>query len=770
MADDLRQSALDYHRLPKPGKLGMHPTKPLENQRDLALAYSPGVAAACEEIAADPLKAYDYTIKANLVAVITNGTAVLGLGAIGALAAKPVMEGKAVLFKKFAGIDVYDIEINETDADKFVDTVARLEPTFGAINLEDVKAPECFEIERKLKERMRIPVFHDDQHGTAICLAAAVINGLALVGKEIGKVRIATSGAGASAIACMELLIELGAKRENILLCDSKGVVHKGRKEGMNPEKSRFAAETNARSLGEAMEGADIFVGLSGPNTVKPEWIKRMAKRPLVLALANPVPEILPEEVKAVRTDAIIATGRSDYPNQVNNVLCFPFIFRGALDVGAREINTAMKLACVSAIAELARVEASDIVAAAYGTKSLRFGPDYILPKPFDPRLLSTVPVAVAEAAMKSGVATRPIADLEAYRHHLEQYVFRTGFIMRSIFDRATADPKRVVYAQGEEERVLQAVQIVVDEGLARPILIGRQAAVEEKIAELGLRLKVGRDITLVDPESNPRHAAYAESYQRLLGRRGVDPKTAAARMRQRPAALGAIMVRSGDADALLAGPAGPYHGHLRHVREVIGVRKGLRQAAAMLVLVLDKGVYFLADTHVNDNPDAEQIAQIALLAAEQMQHFGIEPQIALLSSSNFGSNDFPNSVKMRQALALLHRQAPDIEVEGEMHADAALDQKMRDLVMPSAHLKGSANLLLMPNLDAANIAFNMLKVLSNGLTVGPVLLGLQWPAHILVDSATVRGIVNMSAFAVVQAKAQGPDAQLALSLASAGE
>ncbi|MCZ6721507.1 MAG: NADP-dependent malic enzyme [Proteobacteria bacterium] len=770
MSDDLREAALEYHRTPKPGKIGIHPTKPLDNQRDLALAYTPGVAAACEEIARDPAEAYSLTCRANLVAVVTNGTAVLGLGPIGALASKPVMEGKAVLFKKFAGIDVFDIEINETDPDKLVEIIASLEPTFGAINLEDIKAPECFEIEQKLKARLNIPVFHDDQHGTAICVGAAVLNGLRLIEKDIARVKIVTSGAGAAAIACLDLLVSLGAKHENILVCDRKGVVFKDREKELDPEKARFAAATNARTLADALTDSDIFLGLSGAGVVSREMVATMAPRPLILALANPDPEILPEEVRAVRSDAIIATGRSDYPNQVNNVLCFPFIFRGALDVGAREINTEMKLACVHANADIARAEASDVVAAAYGDEPLKFGPDYILPKPFDPRLITAVPLAVAEAAVKSGVAARPFTDLEAYRVELSQRVFRTGYLMRTVFDRAKHNPKRLVYAEGEEERVLHAVQIVVDEGLVRPILIGRRAIVEEKIVSLGLRLKVDRDLELLDPQENPNLDGFRDGYHRLLGRAGVSPGLADEMMRMRPTAIAAMMVRRGDADAMLAGPIGRYQDHLRHIVQIIGVKPDLRSTAAMLVLVLEKGVFFMTDTHVNDNPDAEQIAQISLLAAEQVRSFGIRPKLALLSSSNFGSNNFTNPVKMRRAVELINAMAPELEVEGEMHADVALDERLRREVFPNSRLEGAANLLVMPNLDAANIAFNIVRVLGNGLTIGPILLGLESPAHVLFDSSSVRGIMNLSAFAGVQATAQAVDSQLALSLLESGE
>jgi len=769
MAEDVRESALEYHRKPKPGKLGIHATKPLETQRDLALAYTPGVAAACEEIVRDPIEAYSLTARGNLVAVITNGTAVLGLGPIGALASKPVMEGKAVLFKKFANIDVFDIEIDETDPDKFVEIVASLEPTMGAINLEDIKAPECFEIERRLRERMNIPVFHDDQHGTAICVAAAVLNGLRVVGKDPSKVRLAASGAGASAIACLELLVKLGMARENILITDRFGVVYEGR-DGITAEKARFAQTTNCRTLGDALDGADIFLGLSGPGVVSAAEIATMGPRPLILALANPTPEILPEEVREVRDDAVIATGRSDYPNQVNNVLCFLFIVRGALDVGASEINTEMELACVRAIADIAMAESSEIVAAAYSGQSLDFGPDYILPKPFDPRLISRVAPEVARAAMESGVATRPIADLDAYRAELEQFTHRTGYLMREVFDQAQSSLKRVVYAEGEEERVLRAVQTVVDDGLARPILIGRPGPVAERIERLGLRLRPGRDIDILDPEDNPNYEAHCRDYHALRERAGVSPALAADLMRTRATALASVMVRRGEADAMLAGPIGRYQEHRQHIFDVIEVKESIHAAAAMQVLVLDKGTFFLADTHVNDNPDAKHIAHIARLAADQVRHFGIEPKIAMLSSSNFGSNHFPSSVKMREAVRLLRELAPELEVEGEMHGDLALDEALRDAVFPHSSLTGQANLLIMPNLDAANIAFNLLKFLATGQSIGPILLGLEYPAHVLIDSVSVRGIVNMTAIAAADAKAREGAEQLAFPLADAGE
>jgi malate dehydrogenase (oxaloacetate-decarboxylating)(NADP+) len=752
MADDLRERALAYHRLPKPGKLGIHPTKPMANQRDLSLAYTPGVAFACEEIASDPETAYSYTAKANLVAVISNGTAVLGLGSIGALAAKPVMEGKAVLFKKFANIDVFDIEIDETDIDKFVDIVARLEPTFGAVNLEDVKAPECFEIERRLKERLGIPVFHDDQHGTAITVAAAVLNGLRVVGKSLAAVKLVCSGAGAAAMACLDLLVELGITHGNITVCDREGVVHTGRR-NLGPEKLRYAIDTNARTLADALKDADIFLGVSGPGAATGEMIRPMAPKPLILALANPIPEVMPEDALAARPDAIMATGRSDYPNQVNNVLCFPFIFRGALDCGATEINTPMKLACVRAIADLTMAEASDVVAAAYGDQSLKFGPDYIIPKPFDPRLITTVPVAVAKAAMESGVAKRPIKDFRAYAAELSQLVFRSGYMMRSVFDRSVEDPKRVVYAEGEEDRVLRAVQQVIDEGIAKPILIGRPGIIAEKIERLSLRLEVGRNVQVIEPASYDKYELYWREYYRLMGRHGASPATAQIRLRTLSTVIGAMMVKLGDADALIAGPVSLYRPELLHVIDVIGLKPGVTACAAMQVLILDKGVYFITDTHVTENPTEEELCETAILAAEQVERFGITPKIAFLSSSNFGSNDFQSSVKMRSATALFKKRAPQFEAEGEMHADTALSESVRLELLPDSKLSGQANLLILPDLTSANIAYNIAKVLANGISVGPLLLGLNLPAHVMTASATVRGILNNTAIAVVEAQ-----------------
>ncbi len=769
-SDELREAALEFHRLPTPGKLAIHATKPLATQRDLALAYSPGVAAACEEIVRDPAEVYTITGRGNMVAVVSNGTAVLGLGSIGALAAKPVMEGKAVLFKKFAGIDVFDLEIDERDPDKLVDIIASLEPTFGAINLEDIKAPECFEIEAKLKQRMNIPVFHDDQHGTAICVNAAILNGLRLIGKKPEEVTLACSGAGAAAIACLELLVEFGIPRENMIICDSKGVVYTGREKGMDPHKARFARDTKLRTLAEAVEGADIFLGLSVAGILSPEMLKTMASKPLVLALANPVPEILPELAREARPDAIIATGRSDYPNQVNNVLCFPFIFRGALDVGAREINGAMKLACVRAIADVALAEASDVVALAYGDGELSFGPEYILPTPFDPRLVVEVSSAVAKAAMESGVATRPVDDFKAYREELSARVFRTGYVMKTVFETAQRDPRRLVYAEAEEWRVLQAVQIVCDEGFARPILVGRAAVVDSRIKKLGLRLKRGVDFELVDPEDDPRYREYWTQYHGIMERAGVTPGKARTVLRTENTVIAALMVRRGEADAMLAGPVGSHRQHLRHVLDVIGLREGVRAPAALQMLVLAEGIYFMADTNVTLDPDAEQIAEMTVLAASQMRRFGMVPKVALLSHSNFGSSDAASAVKMREALKAVRRLAPELEVEGEMHGDLALSESLRADIFPNSLLKGQANLLIMPTLEAASIAFSLVRQLASGTEVGPMLLGMAQPAHILNSTVTVRGVQNMSALAVVDAQRHGEGArQLALAVASKG-
>ncbi|MGH8759447.1 MAG: NADP-dependent malic enzyme [Burkholderiales bacterium] len=753
---DLESAAIEYHEQPTPGKISVVPTKGLTNQRDLALAYSPGVAFACKAIEADPSRAAQLTSRANLVGVVTNGTAVLGLGNIGPLAGKPVMEGKACLFKKFAGIDVFDIELAENDPDKLVDMIAALEPTLGGINLEDIKAPECFYIEGKLRSRMKIPVFHDDQHGTAIIVGAAVTNGLKVVGKDISKVKLVCSGAGASAIACLDLLVKLGLKRENIIVCDSKGVIYEGRDKNMEPNKARYARKTDARKLAEAMPGADIFLGLSGPGAMKQEWIKTMAEKPLVLALANPTPEILPEEVKAVRPDAVIATGRSDYPNQVNNVLCFPFIFRGALDVGATKITEEMKLACVKAIAELTQAEQSDVVAMAYEGEELSFGPEYIIPKPFDPRLITRIAPAVAKAAMDSGVATRPIKDFDTYRQQLTNFVYHSGFVMKPVFAAAKAAPRRVIYAEGEDERVLRAVQVVVDEHLANPILIGRPEVVETRIKRFGLRIKPGKDFDLVNPESDARYREVWTEYYKAMNRKGVSPDDAKVHVRQSTTLIGAMLLRRGDSDAMLCGTFGRHKDHLCHIANVIGLKPGASIFAAMNVLLLTKRTLFISDTYVNEDPGVEQLAEITIMAAEEVKRFGVVPRIALLSHSNFGSDDSPAALKMSRARDLIEKLAPDLEVEGEMHGDAALSESIRNHVHPESRLKGEANLLIMPNLDAANISFNLLKMTGGeGVTVGPILLGAARPVHILTPTATVRRLVNMTALCVVDANAQ---------------
>jgi malate dehydrogenase (oxaloacetate-decarboxylating)(NADP+) len=756
MEDSLRKAALDYHRLPRPGKISIAPTKGLVNQRDLALAYSPGVAAACEEILRDPAEAATLTARANLVAVITNGTAVLGLGNIGPLAGKPVMEGKGVLFKKFAGIDVFDLEVDERDPDKLVDIIAALEPTFGGINLEDIKAPECFEIERKLRARMKIPVFHDDQHGTAIIVGATVLNGLRVVGKDIGAVKLVTSGAGAAALACLDLLVELGVRKENIWVTDIAGVVYAGRKEEMDPNKARYARKTDARRLAQVIGKADVFLGLSAGGVLKPEMVKEMADRPLILALANPDPEIMPDVAKAARPDAMIATGRSDYPNQTNNVLVFPFIFRGALDVGATQINEAMKIAAVHAIADLATAEQSDIVTAAYGEQNLKFGPEYLIPRPFDPRLIVQIAPAVAQAAMDSGVAARPLADLGAYRDSLQQFVYSTGFIMKPMFAAAKEEPRKIVYAEGEDERVLRAVQVVVDERLAKPILIGRPAVVERRIELYGLRIRPGADFDLVNPESDPRYREYWEEYHRLTERRGVSVRYAQIEMRRRNTAIGAMAIHRREADGMLCGTFGTYGLHLQYVDQILGRRQGASAFYAMNALILPKRTVFLCDTYVNYDPSADQIAEMTLLAAEEIRRFGLAPRVALLSHSSFGTSDKPTALKMRDALGLIRERAPELEVEGEMHGDAALSAEVRAQAFPRARLKGEANLLIMPTLDAANIAFNLLKTAAaDGITIGPVLLGCAAPVHILTPSATVRRIVNMTALTVVGANAQ---------------
>ncbi|GAB4171801.1 MAG: NADP-dependent oxaloacetate-decarboxylating malate dehydrogenase [Wenzhouxiangellaceae bacterium] len=753
MSDKLFEKALEYHRHPTPGKIRITPTKALTTQQDLALAYSPGVAAASNAIVDDPDAARDLTIRGNLVAVISNGTAVLGLGNIGALAAKPVMEGKGVLFKKFADIDVFDIEINEPDPDRLIEIIASLEPTFGGINLEDIKAPECFRIEEELKRRMKIPVFHDDQHGTAIIAGAAVINALELAGKNIEEVRLVASGAGAAGIACLDLLVALGLNKANIIVCDREGVVYKGREADMDPRKAEYAADTDARTLAEAIVGADIFLGVSVGGVLKPEMVEKMAERPIILALANPTPEIMPDEARRVRPDALIATGRSDFPNQVNNVLCFPYIFRGALDVGATAINDEMKMACVHALAELARMEASDLAARAYEGEELSFGPDYLIPKPFDPRLLMHLAPAVARAAMETGVATRPIDDLDAYRERLSHHVYRTRLLMKPVFDRARRDPKRVVFAEGEEDTVLRAVQVIVDEGLAKPILVGRPAVVQMRIERAGLRIRPGEHFELVNPDSDPRFREYWQTFHRITERRGVTPDSAKAIMRTRTAVIAAVMVYRNEADAMICGVVGRYHKKLQYVREVLGYREGCTTMGALSAMTNDSGTWFVCDTHVNPDPSAEQLAELTIMAAEKVRMFGIEPKVALLSHSSFGSHVDAQAAKMRQVLRLLMEKAPELEVEGEMKADEALLPEIRERVFPNSRLKGAANLLIMPDLDAAHIAFNLTRVIANAVTIGPMLMGIGRPAHVLTPSATVRRVVNMTALAVVEAQ-----------------
>ena len=753
----LTKAALDYHEFPTPGKLSVTATKQLLNQSDLALAYSPGVAAACEAIVADPLNVFRFTARGNLVGVISNGTAVLGLGAIGPLAAKPVMEGKAVLFKKFAGIDVFDIEVEQRDPLKLIEVIAALEPTFGAINLEDIKAPECFIVERELRRRMKIPVFHDDQHGTAIIVGAACINGLQVVRKDIAKIKIAVSGAGAAALACVDLLLDLGLKRENVWLTDLAGVVYEGRQELMDPEKARFAQRTSARILDEVIGEADVFLGLSAGGVLTQDMVRKMAARPLILALANPTPEILPEEVRAVRDDAVIATGRSDYPNQVNNVLCFPFIFRGALDVGATTITRSMEIATVHAIAELARQEQSDVVAAAYGgIEDLAFGPEYLIPKPFDPRLIVKIAPAVAKAAMESGVATRPIADLEAYGQRLLQFVYHSGTLMQPIFAAARqvpAERSRIVYAEGEDERVLRAVQIAVDEKLAAPILIGRPAVIERGIKRHGLRIRVGEHVSVVNPEHDERFREYWQDYHKLTERQGVTAQYAKLEMRRRTTLIAAMLLKKGEADGLICGTISTTARHLHYIDQVIGRRAGANVYGAMSGLILPGRQVFIVDTHVNLDPTALQLAEITQLAADQLCAFGLTPKVALLSHSNFGSSDAPSALKMREALALLRQRRPDLEVDGEMHGDCALDESARMGILPGTTLYGSANLLVCPNLDSANIAYNLLKsAAGHNVAVGPILLGCAAPAHILTPAATVRRIVNMTAVTVVEA------------------
>jgi len=753
MEEKLKAAALEYHRLPRPGKISIQPIKGLTNQLDLSLAYSPGVAYACLEISDDPKEAATLTARSNLVGVVTNGTAVLGLGAIGPLASKPVMEGKACLFKKFAGIDVFDIEIAENDPLKLVEVVAALEPTFGGINLEDIKAPECFIVERLLRERMSIPVFHDDQHGTAIIVAAAVLNGLKLVGKDISKVKLAGSGAGAAALACLDLLVSLGIRRENITISDIKGVVYKGRVELMDEYKERFAQETSARTLAEILPGADIFLGLSAGGILKPDMLKSMADKPIIMALANPEPEIRPELAKEVRPDALICTGRSDYPNQVNNVLCFPFIFRGALDVGAKGITEEMKVAAVAAIAGLAQAETSDVVAHAYGAEQQKFGPDYLIPKPFDPRLIERIAPAVARAAMESGVATRPIEDLDAYRQSLGRFVYHSGPSMKPVLDAAKLMPKRVIFADGEDERVLRAAQTLVDEKLVVPVLVGRDYVINMRIQSLGLRLKPGTDIEIVHGVSTHQHRDVEMEYYELMRRKGVTLAMAREEMRSRQTLIAAMYLRRGYVDAMLCGLRGTYDEHLRYIRDVIGPRPGVQTFAAMNLLLLPDRRLFICDTHVNRHPSPEQIAEMTLLAAEEVRWFGLTPSVALLSHSSFGSSDSHEAKVMRSALELITQRAPDLAIEGEMRGDAALSKPVLDQVFPDSRLKQEANLLIMPGVDAANIAYNLLKIAaSNGITVGPILLGAGKPAHILEPTASVRRVVNMAALAGVDA------------------
>lgn len=746
------QDALDYHQFPTPGKLQISATKPLATQHDLSLAYSPGVASACTAIHADPSKAADYTIRSNLVGVITNGSAVLGLGNIGPLASKPVMEGKAVLFKRFSNIDVFDIEIDQPDIDKFIDTVAALEPTFGGINLEDIKAPECFEIEQRLRERMNIPVFHDDQHGTAIIVTAAVLSGLKVVSKDINKIRVVTSGAGAAALACLNQLVSAGLPLKNIIVTDRQGVIYKGRKEDMDQWKEVYASATKARNLQEALVKADVFLGLSAPNVLKPEMLVKMAKKPLILALANPIPEILPELAKQARPDALICTGRSDYPNQVNNVLCFPFIFRGALDVGATTINEEMKLACVKALSDLVQKEVPDAVMQAYGGVPDKFGAEYLIPKPFDSRLVVELSMAVAKAAMDSGVATRPIKDFYAYREKLQNFVYRSGFFMRPIMERAKGSDKKLVYAEGEQLRVLQAAQQVVDDNIARPVLIGNHDVIVENIDKLGLRIKQGFDVDIVDPQHNPAFADYAAYYHELMGRKGVTPGGAQHIVRNRNTILAALMVKQGDADAMIAGVVGGFTRSLNNIIDVVGKAKGIRQASTIVAHLLPTQTLFICDAHVTKNPTEEELVETTLLAAAEIRSFGIEPKIAFVSHSNFGASEDESAIKMRKALTILREIAPELEVEGEMHADAALSEKLRNRLYPHSRLKGVANLLVMPNADAANISVTLLKMLGGGVTIGPILMGMSKSAHVVAQAITVRNLVNMSAVAVEHA------------------
>lgn len=766
MSDELDKMALDYHRYPTPGKISVTPTTKLANQRDLSLAYSPGVAAACMLINDDPLEAANMTARGNLVAVISNGTAVLGLGNIGALASKPVMEGKGVLFKKFAGIDVFDIEVDETDVEKMVDIVCALEPTFGGVNLEDIGAPACFEIERLCRERMGIPVFHDDQHGTAICVGAAIYNATRLVGKDLDKVKVVCSGAGAAAQACMALIVSMGVTKENITVCDRAGPIYKGRAEKMDKYKEHWAVETEARSIEEAVVGADVFVGVSGPGTLKGEMVKAMADRPIIMALANPTPEIMPEEAKAARPDAIIATGRSDYPNQVNNVLCFPFLFRGALDCGATTINEEMKVAATKAIADLTMQEVSEVVAKAYGVESLEFGEEYIIPKPFDPRLIVEVSSAVAQAAMDSGVATRPIEDMDAYRQKLSAYMYKTGFAMKPVFDRAKINPQKIAYADGEQERVMRAAQVVIDDGLARPVLIGRADVIERRAERFGLRMKAGVDFDIFDVQSGEQVDSLVGTLRDCMGRKGVTPEEARYQIRTNSTVIASLLTQRGDVDGMLCGLVGRYDKHIQWVQDIIGLRNGVMEPSAIEMIVMDQGTIAIADTHVTDDPDAEEVAEMAIMVAEVVNRFGIEPRVALLAHSNFGDNDDPSSQKMRDAYQIIRELAPDLEVDGEMKGDTALNKSVRDRVNPDSTLSDNANVLICPNMDAANIAFNLVKETNEGMSVGPVLIGMAKSAHVITPAITTRGIVNMTAVAVVAAQdhASGaiPDGPLA--------
>ncbi len=752
MSDDLDKLALEYHRNPTAGKISVQPTKRLANQLDLSLAYSPGVAAACNEIKSNALDAAKYTIRGNLVGVITNGTAVLGLGNIGPLASKPVMEGKGVLFKKFADIDVFDIEVDASDPVKFIETVSSLEPTFGGINLEDIKAPECFIIEKALRERMKIPVFHDDQHGTAICVAAALINGLRVIDKDISKASLVCSGAGAAALACLDLLVEMGMQPDNIVVCDRQGVIHKGRERELDEYKNKYAIDTNARDLNDAIDGADIFLGVSSAGVLTQEMVKKMSKKPLILALANPIPEILPEEVKQVRPDALIATGRSDYPNQVNNVLCFPFMFRGALDVGATEINEAMKIAAVFAIADLAKAEVSDVVAKAYSGQQLEFGPDYLIPKPFDPRLIIKVSSAVAKAAIESGVASRPIQDLRAYEDKLAQYVYRTGFVMKPIFEQARSNPMRIAYAEAEEENVLRAVKIAIDEGIAAPILIGRKYVIKMRMEKAGLQFNIDKDVEIIDPEDDTRYREYWAAYHDIMSRKGVSPNAARTIVRTRNTVIGALAVKRGDADALVCGYVGRYGRHLQYCKDILGLEEGVTSPCAVQLLVTPNKTIFIADTEVNLNPSSDQIAEIVNLSSKVVQKFGVKPNVALVTHSNFGTHSDPIVIKMQEAFNIIKAQSPSIKVDGEMNADLALSESARDYIFPDSILNGEANLLVMANQDSASVSFALAKSLTDGLSVGPILAGLNGVAHIVNPSITVRGLVNITALASVQA------------------